>query len=86
MSAWVMDGNYYSRETGRLRRQLADTIFWFDLPRRTCMIGIMTRIAASYGRVRPEMAEGCPEKFDPDFFRYVWTYRRQQRPTARYAR
>ena len=77
---WVMDGNYYSRETGRLRRQLADTIFWFDLPRRTCMIGIMTRIAASYGRVRPEMAEGCPEKFDPDFFHYVWTYRDRQRP------
>ena len=32
------------------------------------------------GRVRPEMAEGCPEKIDFEFFRYVWTYRRQQRP------
>ena len=44
------------------------------------MLGIMKRIAGSYGRVRPEMAEGCPEKFDFEFFRYVWTYRRQQRP------
>jgi hypothetical protein len=26
------------------------------------------------------MAEGCPERFDLEFFRYVWTYRRQQRP------
>ena len=44
------------------------------------MLGIMKRIAGSYGRVRPEMAEGCPEKIDFEFFRYVWTYRRQQRP------
>ncbi len=40
----------------------------------------MRRIAGSYGSVRPEMAEGCPEKFDLEFFRYVWTFRRQQRP------
>jgi hypothetical protein len=28
------------------------------------------------------MAEGCPEKIDFEFFRYVWTYRKQQRPTV----
>ena len=44
------------------------------------MMGILTRIAKSYGKVRPEMAEGCPEKFDFEFFRYVWRYRAQQRP------
>ena len=26
------------------------------------------------------MAEGCPEQIDFEFFRYVWAYRRQQRP------
>ena len=26
------------------------------------------------------MAEGCPERIDFEFFRYVWTYRQQQRP------
>jgi hypothetical protein len=40
----------------------------------------MKRVASTYGKVRPEMAEGCPERFDFEFFRYVWTYRRQQRP------
>jgi adenylate kinase family enzyme len=77
---WIMDGNYTSSGAGDLRRSLADAIIWFDLPRRTCMTGILTRIATSYGRVRPEMAAGCPEKIDLEFFRYVWTYRRQQRP------
>jgi adenylate kinase family enzyme len=76
---WIMDGNYTSAE-GELRRDMSDTVIWFDLPRSTCMLGILTRIARSYGRVRPEMAEGCPEKIDFQFFRYVWTYRDQQRP------
>ena len=77
---WIMDGNYTSSGAGELRRRVADAVFWFDLPRRTCMTGILTRIATSYGRVRPEMAPGCPEKIDAEFFRYVWTYRRLQRP------
>ncbi|MCA6101619.1 DNA topology modulation protein [Bradyrhizobium australafricanum] len=77
---WIMDGNYMRHGAGQLRRELSDTIIWFDLPRSTCMLGIFRRIAGSYGEVRPEMAEGCPEKIDLEFFRYVWTYRRQQRP------
>jgi adenylate kinase family enzyme len=77
---WVMDGNFTSSGAGELRRRSTDTVIWFDLPRSSCMFGIMKRIAGSYGQVRPEMAEGCPEKFDFEFFRYVWAYRRQQRP------
>jgi adenylate kinase family enzyme len=77
---WIMDGNYTSSGAGDLRRSTADAVFWFDLPRRTCMTGILTRIATSYGRVRPEMAPGCPERIDVEFFRYVWTYRQRQRP------
>jgi len=77
---WIMDGNYASSGAGELRRSTADAVFWFDLPRRTCMTGILTRIATSYGRVRPEMAPGCPERFDLEFIRYVWAFRRVQRP------
>ena len=77
---WIMDGNYTSA-AGELRRDVCDTVIWFDLPRAACMWGILTRIAKTYGRVRPEMAPGCPEKIDLEFFRYVWTYRAKQRPT-----
>ena len=77
---WVMDGNYTSSGAGELRRHSSDTVIWFDLPRRTCVFGIMKRIAGSYGKVRREMAEGCPERIDFEFFRYVWTYRNRQRP------
>jgi len=78
--AWVMDGNYMRHGAGELRRERADTVFWFDLPRYQCMTGIMMRIATSYGQVRQEMAAGCPERIDLEFVRYVWTYRREQRP------
>jgi adenylate kinase family enzyme len=76
---WIMDGDFVAR-AGALRRSLADAVVWFDLPRRTCMIGIVSRIATSYGRVRPEMAAGCPERIDVEFFRYVWAYRQVNRP------
>ena len=77
---WIIDGNYTASGAGELRRSTADAVFWFDLPRRTCMTGILSRIATSYGRVRPEMASGCPERIDFEFFRYVWSYRQIQRP------
>ena len=76
---WIIDGDYIWW-AGDIRRNMADAVIWFDLPRRTCMAGIVSRIATSYGRVRPEMALGCPERIDAGFFRYVWTYRQVQRP------
>ena len=76
---WIIDGDY-TWWGGDIRRGAADAVVWFDLPRRTSMIGVASRIATSYGRVRPEMAAGCPERINIEFFRYVWRYRRVQRP------
>ncbi len=78
--AWVIDGNYTRRAAAELRRARADTIFCFDLPRWICMLGVLRRSLLGYGVVRPEMAPGCPEQVDLTFCRYVWTYRRQERP------
>lgn len=78
--SWVMDGDYIGRGAGELRRERATTVIWFDLPRWVCMMTVVRRGALDYGKVRPEMAPGCPEKFDMDFWRYVLTYRKAQRP------
>src|SRR4051794_36449574 len=53
---WIMDGDYMWW-AGDVRRSMADAVIWFDLPRWACMVGIASRIATSYGRVRPEMAQ-----------------------------
>src|SRR5205807_531139 len=54
--AWVIDGNYTHSAAAELRRARADTIFWFDLPRWVCMVGVLRRSLLGYGVVRPEMA------------------------------
>ncbi len=76
---WVIDGNYISHG-GDIRRSRADTVCWFDLPVLTCLTGAISRSLRGWGRVRPEMAPGCPERFDLAFYRYIWTYRAAQRP------
>src|SRR5882724_5252701 len=78
--SWVMDGNYTSHGAGELRRARADAIIWFDLPRWICMAGVLGRSLMGYGVVRPEMAPGCPEQFDLEFYRYTWTYQAEQKP------
>ncbi|CAN1564428.1 Adk Adenylate kinase and related kinases [Rhabdaerophilaceae bacterium] len=76
---WVVDGNYLTALEGA-QVPRATHIYFFDLPRWRCLKGALGRIIKSYGQVRPEMAPGCPEKFDPAFFRYIWDFRRTQHP------
>ncbi|MBL8569606.1 MAG: DNA topology modulation protein [Phreatobacter sp.] len=76
--SWVMDGNYKGH-AGELRRERADAVFWFDLPRGVCLTGALKRVVRSYGRVRPEMAAGCPEQLDFGFLRWIWDYRAKRR-------
>ncbi|MEF2552407.1 hypothetical protein VQ042_13705 [Aurantimonas sp. A2-1-M11] len=75
---WVFDGNHTA--TMPIRTQKADTLIWLDLPRRLCVLRILRRIAGSYGQVRPDMAAGCPERFDADFLRWAWTFPQHSGP------
>lgn len=75
---WVMDGNFDSSLDLRLPR--ADTVIWFDFPAVRCLFRALRRVARSYGRVRPEMADGCPERIDVDFLRYIARFNQVQRP------
>ena len=75
--AWVIDGNYTGSLPARLRR--ADTVINLEMPAWRCLARLVRRIASSYGRVRPDMAEGCPEQLDWGFLlytaRFPWTHR-----------
>ena len=76
--AWVMDGNYDSSLDLRLPR--ADAVVWFDYPRRVALPRVLWRVAKTYGRVREDLAPGCPEKVDWEFLRYVWDFPGKERP------
>ena len=69
---WIIDGNYGGTMDMRLAR--ADTIVDLELPPWLCVWRILCRLAASHRRVRPDMAEGCPEKLNLKFLLYTATF------------
>lgn len=73
---WIMDGNYGG--TLELRVARADAVVFFDFPRATCLWGIVKRRTKRGGR--PDMGEGCPERLDLQFLRWVWRYNKDSRP------
>ena len=76
--SWVMDGNYPSSLPQRL--EYADTVVFLDYGRIKCLWRCVGRYLKHRGRNRPELAPGCYEKIDWDFFKWIWNYPRNVRP------
>lgn len=75
---WLIDGNYGGTLGQRLPR--ADTIVYLDYPISLCLWRLMKRFTFHRGKARPDMTEGCPERFDPAFLFYVATWNWGPRP------
>lgn len=73
---WIIDGNYGA--TMDIRIQAADTVIFLDFPRRVCLWRVAKRIFRFRGRTRPDMGEGCPDKIDMEFLRYIWRFRKRE--------
>jgi adenylate kinase family enzyme len=69
---WIMDGNYSS--TFELRFKRADTIIFFDLPRRTSLYSVVKRRFQYRNKQRQEMPSDWKEKANLEFLRYVWSF------------
>lgn len=76
--AWVFDGNH-GRSMG-YRAERADMLVFLDMPQMLRTWRVLWRSALSYGRTRPDMGQGCPERFDAEFLRFSWNYGRNSRP------
>jgi len=74
---WIIDGNFDRTIPERLAR--CDTVIYLDFPRITCLLGVIKRILTTYGTVRPDMGEGCPERFDWEFVCWVWNFNKNKR-------
>ena len=77
MDRWIIDGNY--NRTIPMRLSKCDTIIYLDFSRWECLLGVLQRILSNYGKVRPDMADGCPERFDREFIKYVWNFNKNNR-------
>ena len=74
---WIIDGNFNRTIPQRLAK--CDTVIYLDYNRLVCLWGVICRIVKSYGKTRPDMGEGCPERIDFEFMKWVWNFNRDKR-------
>ena len=77
-NAWIMDGNYSG--TLDMRFEACDTLIFLDMSRLICLWRVLKRAVLYRDEPRPDMAEGCPEKLNWEFIRWVWRYPERTRP------
>lgn len=75
---WVMDGNFLATLEARLAA--CDTVIFLDRGRLVCLWRVIKRWFLYRSRTRPDLPEGCPERIDWEFYRWVWRYSRDVRP------
>ena len=81
--SWVIDGNYTSTLFERRMRE-ADKIIFMNFNRLNCLIRAYKRYIVNKGKVRDSMADGCEEKFDFEFFKWIMLDSRSKKRTEKY--
>lgn len=77
---WIIDGHYMSTMEKRLER--ADLIFFFKIGRIKCITGVIKRVISYRNKTRPDMGEGCNEKIDWEFIKFIWNFNKIQQKKA----
>ena len=75
---WIIDGNYNG--TLDIRLNAADCVIFMDMPRKLCVYRVFKRMILHRNKQRPDMADGCTERFDLNFLKWVWNYPHDKRP------
>lgn len=75
---WIVEGNY-TKVLWQERLVLADTVILIDVNRFSCLYQAWKRSKIYKGRTRPDMGEGCTEKFDLEFVKWVFWEGRTKR-------
>lgn len=68
--AWVIDGNY-SKLFYERRMEEADQIIVLLFNRFSCLYRAFLRYCKYANKTRPDMADGCNEKYDLAFMRWI---------------
>ncbi len=80
--SWVIDGNYSNLLQAR-RLEEADKVLFLLFNRFSALARVVKRYRQYRGRSRPDMAEGCSEKLDAEFVRWVlWEGRSRKTRTG----
>ncbi len=75
---WIFDG--IPGRVADIVLPRADTVIWLDQPTMLCAIRAYGRMFRYFGRTRPDMAEGCPERFSLRPWQYASSFNTVMRP------
>ena len=75
---WIIDGNYRTT-MWQERLNLCGTAIFIDVNRFSCLFRAWKRSRIYKGITRPDMGEGCEEKFDLEFAKWVFIEGRKKR-------
>lgn len=68
--SWIIDGNY-RKFLQEKRLQVADKIIFMNFPRHICFPQAFKRYLHYKNKTRESMADGCNEKFDLEFIKWL---------------
>lgn len=80
---WVIDGNYSALSFDR-RMEEADQIIYMNFNRFSCLSRAHKRYIDNKGKVRDSITEGCEEKFDREFIKWIMFDSRTKEQTEKY--
>ncbi len=84
-SSWVIDGTYSGLHFSR-RLEESDLIVMLLFNRFICFGRVLSRYRRFKGKTRPDMADGCAEKLDLEFARWVLLDGRTPKKRAKFKR
>lgn len=76
--SFIMDGNFLG--TLPMRLEYSDSVIFLDYPRIVCLLGALKRVISNYGKTREDMGGECAEKFDFEFIKWIWNFKKITRP------
>ena len=71
---WILDGNFAS--TLKLRLEYCDHVVFMNYPAWLCILRVLKRVITNHGKTRPDMTEGCNEKLDIEFLKYIRDFKK----------
>lgn len=75
---WIIDGMWRSHLVDRYSR--ATLVVFLDYRRATCVRRAIVRRLKYSGKQREDIAQGCLEKLDRYFLKYIWNFKKKVRP------
>ena len=81
--SWIVDGNYSKLSFAR-RMEEADVIIMLLFNKASCLYRVTRRYLTYKNSSRPDMADGCKEKLDWEFVKWILWDGRTKESKARY--